>query len=148
MKRNSILQSIKCVLFVLLVASCDSPTNPTELQQSYVHYRAVWSPDSATIVFIARINDIQGIYAVDTSGSNLRLVYAGDTGGPTWSSDSRWLAFSQQLNIRKVKVNGDSAAQLTTGGGDVRPSWSRDGKTIAFVRTGVWLLDIAKDSTR
>jgi len=75
-------------------------------------------------------------------------LYAGDTGGPTWSSDSKWLAFSQGLNIWKVKVTGDSAKQLTTGGGDVRPSWSRDGKTIAYVRTGIWLVDIAGDSTR
>lgn len=146
--RSAMLQIILCGFLGVFGVHCDSPTNPSEIQVSYEHYRAVWSPDSSTIVFIARINNTQGIYAVDTLGSNLRLVYGGDTGGPTWSSDSKWLAFSQGLNIWKVKATGDSLRQLTNGGGDVRPSWSRDGKTIAFVRTGISVIDVATDSIR
>ncbi len=133
----------------LVCLSCDSPTNSQPFQDSYVHARAKWSPDGTTIVFLASTNGTTGIYAVDSSGSNLRLLYAGDTGGPTWSPDSKWLAFSQGLKLYKVKITGDSLAQLTSGGEDIRPAWSRDGNIIAFERsTGIWLFDLRTGLTR
>lgn len=148
MKQNDIFNLAVVFLFTVFTVSCESPTGPPEIRESYVHYRAAWSPDGSTIVFIARINNVQGIYAVDTSGSNFRPIYSGDTGGPTWSPDSKWLAFSQGLSIWKVKTTGDSLKQLTNGGNDVRPSWSRDGKTIAYARTSIWLVDVNGDTTR
>ncbi len=139
---------VACGLAVLAVG-CQSTTGPVEIQQSYVHYRAVWSPDGATVAFLANISGTLGMYAVDSSGSSIRLIYAGDTGGPTWSPDSRWLAFSRGLVIYKVKADGDSLKQLTSGGSDIRPSWSRDGRMIAFERSGsTWLYNIANDSVR
>jgi len=148
MNRNTFHGFLVGAVLATFIIGCETTTGPEEIQVTYKHSRAVWSPDNSTIAFIATINNTQGIYAVDTSGSNLRLVYAGDTGGPTWSSDSKWLAFSQFRNIWKVKANGDSIQQLTNSNGDVRPSWSRDGKTIAFVRTGIWLFEVAGDSER
>jgi Tol biopolymer transport system component len=144
--RNILLNVLPALLFLGFV-SCESSTGPSQIQESIIHYRAAWSPDGSAIAFIAYINGTQGIYAVDTSSSNIRLIYAGDTGGPTWSPDSKWLAFSMGLNLYKVKANGDSLTQISSGGRDVRPSWSRDGKTIAFVRAGISLLDVKTDST-
>jgi len=145
--RNNLLFVLPALALISLT-SCEPTTAPTQLQESIIHYRAAWSPDSSTIAFIAYINGTQGIYAVDTSGSNLRLIYAGDTGGPTWSADSKSLAFSMHLNIYKIKANGDSLTQISNGGQDVRPSWSRDGKTIAFVSAGISLLDVKTDTIR
>ncbi|MBI3005790.1 MAG: PD40 domain-containing protein [Ignavibacteriales bacterium] len=136
------------VILAFTAVNCDPPPGPEQIQVSYAHYWAVWSPDGATFAFLASINNTQGIYAVDSSGSDLRVVFAGAVGGPTWSADSKWLAFSRQLDIWKVKATGDSAQQLTDGGGDARPSWSSDGRTIAFFRDGVWLLEVETDSLR
>ncbi|MEK6566034.1 MAG: hypothetical protein AABZ41_04930 [Bacteroidota bacterium] len=133
----------------VLAVGCQSTTGPVEVQQSYVHYRAAWSPDGATLAFLANINNTLGIYAVDSSGSNIRLIYAGDTGGPTWSPDSKWLAFSKGLSLYKIKANGDSLKQITVSANDIRPSWSRDGKLIAYERSGsTWLYNVTNDSIR
>lgn len=133
----------------VLAAGCQSTTGPVEIQQSYVHYRAVWSPDGATVAFLANISNTLGIYAVDSSGSNIRLIYAGDTGGPTWSPDSKWLAFSKGLVLYKIKASVDSLRQITSGGNDIRPSWSRDGRMIAFESSGgTWLYKVTNDSIR
>jgi Tol biopolymer transport system component len=153
MMNSTRMTTVVCWAGALLLSavlfSCESPTNSQPFQDSYLHARAKWSPDGKTIVFLASPNGATGIYAVDTSGSNLRLVYAGDTGGPTWSPDSKWLAFSQGLNLFKIKITGDSLAQLTSQAEDIRPSWSRDGNTIAFERSsGIWLLDLRTGVTR
>ncbi len=149
MSPNHTLRMFVAGWLAILVTGCESTTGPVEIQQSYVHYRAVWSPDGATVAFLAKINNTLGIYAVDSSGSNIRLIYAGDTGGPTWSPDSRWLAFSKGLVLYKIKVNGDSLRQITSGGNDIRPSWSRDGRLIAFERSGgTRLYHVANDSVR
>ena len=133
----------------VLAVGCQSTTGPVAVQQSYIHYRSVWSPDGATVAFLANINSILGIYAVDSSGSNIRLIYAGDTGGPTWSPDSKWLAFSKGLSLYKIKANGDSLKQITISANDIRPSWSRDGKLIAYERSGAtWLYNVSNDSIR
>ncbi len=135
---------ILCVL-----SGCNPSTGPQNtFQVSYVHYRASWSPDGRTIAFIGTINNTFGIYAADSSGSNIRLVHAGDVGGPTWSPDSKWIAFSEMRNLFKIKITGDSLTQLTSSGQDIRPTWSRNGKTIAFERSGIWLLDVQKDTAR
>lgn len=134
------------ILFVFLFSGCDLSTSPSSgrPEQSYEHVRPSWSPDGKTIAFTARIGGTLGIYLVDSSGNNLRLLKAIDGVGITWSPDSRWLAFSSIGKLYKIKVDGDSLKQLTSGPDDIRPSWSRDGTKIAFIRTDIRLLDLAQ----
>jgi Tol biopolymer transport system component len=96
----------------------------------------------------------------------------GSPGHPTWSADGKWIAFvakeydergqnTMQGNVLfakyhlyKVPSTGGKAIQLTSGAidgqpvEDTWPSWSPDGKWIAFgrqygLRRDVWLLDVA-----
>jgi len=54
---------------------------------------------------------------------------------PSWSPDSRWIAFSMWGSIWRVPAAGGQAEELTHGPGyDYEPSYSPDGKRIVFSR--------------
>lgn len=121
--------------FVLgaMAAGCSESTEPEMPVQSYVHIRPAWSPDGSTIAFTGLVRDTLGIYLVDTTGANLRLLRAGDGVGVTWSPDSRWIAFASNDSLIAMTVTGDSVRNLTTALGNIRPSWSPDGFRIACI---------------
>lgn len=133
-----------------LCGGCKESTGPDDslVGAAYVHTRASWAPDGRTIAFRGEFDGVAGIYLVDSSGANRRLLLGGEGVGFTWSPDSRWLAFSSLRTLYKVRVSGDSLTQLTPGASDIRPSWSPDGRQIAFVRTGIWLLMMDSLTTR
>jgi Tol biopolymer transport system component len=85
---------------------------------------------------------VQGIHLVDTTGRYVRLVKEGEGIGVAWSPDAQWLAYAAQQNLFMVRVTGDSSVQLTIRSGAIRPAWSPKRDTIAFVRTGIWLIDL------
>jgi len=133
-----------------LCFGCGDPTGPDDspVNAAYLHTRASWAPDGRNIAFRGEFNGASGVYLVDSSGANVRLLLAGEGVGFTWSPDSRWLAFSAAGKLYMIRVNGDSLTQLTTGTRDIRPAWSPDGMQMAFVRTGVWLLRTGSLTTR
>ena len=52
---------------------------------------------------------------------------------PTWSPDSRWIAYSDWHELYRVSVDGGTPEKLTSEGfQEVLPSWSPDGKSIYF----------------
>ena len=63
-------------------------------------------------------------------------------GSPTWSPDSRQIAFSTDARtgrfaIYRIALNGKGALLVSGGNGDsVSPDWSPDGGSIAFSRDG------------
>jgi len=132
------------LILVSSVSGCTESTEPDDFYQSYVHIRPAWSPDGSTIAFTGVVGDTLGIYLVDTTGANLRLLRPGDGIGVTWSPDSRWIAFHSNDSLIAIKASGDSTRSLTAGG-SIRPSWSPDGFRIAFVQqtNGLSLLNVA-----
>ena len=138
------------VLSLAWITACSSPTeNQTgPVGESYLHVRPSWSPDGRSISFSASIKNIPGIYLIDSSGANLRLLIERDGIGITWSPDATWLAFSSVGSIYKIKVSGDSLTRLTTSIGDIRPAWSPDGGKLCFVRRdqsgtqAIWMYDL------
>jgi len=62
----------------------------------------------------------------------------GDGNAPALSEDGAWVAYyDNNYQIWKVDVNGNGRMQLTSGHLDLHPSWSPDGKKIAFRRSTV-----------
>jgi len=110
-----------------------------------------WSPDGSTIAYLHADPDpdSSGIYLIDTSGINVRLIYASPgAGGPRWSPDGRWIAFSDGAQVFKMTSEGDSLVQLTYEGRNFHPAWNGDGNLIAFSRSicegpetcGLWVV--------
>ena len=125
----------------------------------YIPWIAVWSPDGRQIAFVgnratglpgpgARSKDDSEIYVMNADGSGTRRLThnVGYDGEPAWSPDGRKIAFqSQRRAVRGVvggskpeiyvmNADGSGKRNLTRHpANDGSPSWSPDGRRIAFV---------------
>jgi Tol biopolymer transport system component len=142
-KKTSFVVLLACVVAAAGVAGCLSSSGPDNsfVVEDRLHVRPAWSPDSRTIAFYHAGITGRGLYLIDSDGTNMRMLYPGDGIGATWSPDNQWLAFSLIGNLYKIRVNGDSVTRISSTPGAVRPSWSRDGRRIAFVRGGIYVFD-------
>lgn len=142
MKR--VIKTLPVIAGLLVLSACERVNDPVEVvEETSLHERPTWSPDMVTIAFTNQIAGSQGIFLVDSSGTNLRLLKAGEGVGLSWSPDSQWIVFSANGSLHKIKATGDSLTQLTTSSSDIRPSWSPDGSRIAYRSNGLKLLKLS-----
>ncbi|HWW02162.1 MAG TPA: PDZ domain-containing protein [Candidatus Acidoferrum sp.] len=107
-------------------------------------YRPFWSPDSKKIVFIDQAMRIH-LHDLDKKetkeiGKELWLYQDGlNKIRFSWSKDSRWLAFPQDLNNRHTAIalydTKEAKSQVVTSGyyDDDRPVFDVDGKYLFYV---------------
>lgn len=134
---------IFAVLAGLAALSCEKPVESLPIaEETSIHERAAWSPDGLTIAYTNQAPGGEGIYLVDSSGANVRILKSGEGIGISWSPDSKWIVFSANGSLHKIKANGDSLTQLTTSTSHVRPSWSPDGTRIVFRSGGIRMLSL------
>jgi Tol biopolymer transport system component/DNA-binding winged helix-turn-helix (wHTH) protein len=116
-----------------------------------------WSPDGQWIAFHSRRRG--GVWVIPSTGGAPQQVT--DFGSdPAWSPDSTTLAFTSdagglagQSSLWTVRRDGSDRRPLTQvgtpSGGHRAPSWSHDGRRVAFVVTRgawkirVWIVDVA-----
>jgi Tol biopolymer transport system component/serine/threonine protein kinase len=116
-----------------------------------------WAPDGRYIAFIRSTKEENGLYLMPSLGgaerriTDLTIPVAGTflsgLGTPAWSPDGEWLAVSNQnspkepnaifLLAREAGEKRKLTSPLTGSLGDVQPSISPDGKTVAFIRFGI-----------
>jgi tricorn protease len=106
-------------------------------------YHLFWSPNSKMIAFIDKAMEIF-IYDLDKNATvkvdKAHYFYQGNlqTFGVSWSSDSRWMAYSRDLDTRLpaiflYDVKANKATQVTSGYyGDANPTFDPDGKYLYF----------------
>jgi TolB protein len=98
-----------------------------------------WSPNGKLIVFVG-LNG--GINVMRPDGSHRRLIARGGFAddGPTWSPDSKRIAFAQQETASRwrlyvVRADGSGLRPVTSRRvSAANPSWSPNGRRIAFAQ--------------
>jgi len=115
-----------------------------------------WSPDGKKVAF-ARWRDPRGIYVIDEDGSNETLLFGwSQAKAPAWSPDGSHIVFTRQYGGREedvdvsvwgfhwtlpahpwwklglVRVEDRSFADLLCYDHSFSPTWSPDGKVIAY----------------
>ena len=118
-----------------------------------------WSPDGRRIAFIRSNKDTREITIISSLGGAERKLYAGKFfnfrrdeygsyafGNLSWSPDGKFIAFSEKeseqdpFSIFLISVESGEKRKLTTPPvstnewGDMYPSFSPDGQTLAFAR--------------
>lgn len=97
------------------------------------------SPDAKKIAWVVRGE----IFAADAKagGDGARVTTSVQPEGmPEWAPDSRRLAYTSwkdgKARVHVYDFATRTERALTAGGDDINPTWSPDGRTVAFVRGG------------
>jgi Tol biopolymer transport system component len=108
--------------------------------------RQAWSPDGSRIAFKG-IDPAQDIYVVSAAGGTPQRLTSDDLSKepPVWSPTGTQLVYSSRLQnssarteLFVIDVNGGAPVQITDtdpdSAGSKSPTWSPDGRAIAFIR--------------
>jgi TolB protein len=106
-----------------------------------------FSPNGRQIVFNSDRGGSPQIYVMDVDGTNLRRVtFQGNyNSSPRWSPRGEKIVFMCRLagnQICLINPDGSGQQQLTSQGNNEDPSWSADGRHIAFTSTRTGRRDI------
>lgn len=98
---------------------------------------ATWAPDGASIVFMSdREGDRFDVYRAppDPAAAAARVTHTGTAWFPVFAPDGKTLAFHVGRDVHTMAAAGGEPRRLTTDPANgMYPSWSPDGRRIAFM---------------
>jgi len=130
--------------YKLTIESQDGVGTPREvaLEKASFYYTPVWSPDSRKLLYTdTNLN----VWVMEIESGKARIVgndpwmVPQRTLAPSWSPDSKWVAFSTRLNtlyraIVVANVDTGEKKQITDGLADAMyPVWDASGKYLWFL---------------
>lgn len=108
-----------------------------------------WSPDGSELVFDGGDGDSLRLYVMRADGTGYRRLtrYAGPERHPAWSPDGSRIVYERSLlggflDLYVTRVSDGETTRLTalpTGVNALTPTWSADGRKIAFSMVGLAL---------
>ena len=130
--------------YALVIESQDGVTPPREIpiRNAKHYYTPSWSPDSKKILFT---DTDFNVWVVEAAGGQPKLLgndpwaVPSRTLHPTWSPDSKWVAYAARLNtlyraIFVANVETGEKKQITDGLADAMfPVWDANGKYLWFL---------------
>jgi tricorn protease len=132
--------------YELTVAPADGKAEPRTVSHlgAGFRFRPYWSPDSKSIAFI---DQAMKIHLMDVASGRDRVIDSANTyfqdaldaWTPSWSPDSRWLAYQRDLPSAQDAIflfdtRAGTPHQVTSGFyGASRPTFDRDGKYLFFL---------------
>ena len=130
--------------YTLVIEAQDGITSPREvgLPKPNFYYTPSWSPDSTKLLYTdTNLN----VWVMDVASGQARIVgndpwmVPQRTLAPSWSPDSKWIAFASRLNtlyrvIVVVNVETGEKRQLSDGLADAMyPVWDASGRYLWFL---------------
>lgn len=122
----------------LVLMHPDGSAARTIVRREFGLQSPAWRPDGRALAFVSSRRGVPGIYLVNDDGTGLRpLVARGNTGAgyPAFSPDGRLVAYTRGKRLLVARADGSHPRTLVRQAGELfEPTWSPDGKRIAFVR--------------
>jgi Tol biopolymer transport system component len=127
-----------------LVSVHGSPHLFTKAPYGGMAWRASWSPDGRTIAFVGvpAVTQVDKLWVIHPDGSGKRQLAARKaiSGVPSWSADSRWIAYGAftafARDVYLLRRDGRSGETLThTSDVESEPLFAPVGTGIAYVAT-------------
>lgn len=129
----------------IFVMSADG-AEEKQLTSSGDNYFVQYSPDGRRLVFVSNRDGDRAVSIVNIDGAQERRVTPPSRGfdfGLRVSPDGQWIALASTRDGRRqiytVQVDGSKFTRLTSAGENHSPTWSPDGRRIAYVSNrGDW----------